>query len=211
MTEAEKYLIVGLGNPGREYRANRHNVGFMTLDRLAAKLGLVFTRRQSDALYATGRLAPPPSALSQGAGQAGAPVVLAKPQRYMNLSGGPTASLVRFHGVSLERLMLVFDELDLPLGTLRMRPEGGTSGHRGMQSVVQALGTQAFPRLRVGIGRPPGRKDAAAHVLEDFDEDELPLLEATLDRAALALETFVAEGIAAAMNRFNARGDEGVD
>jgi PTH1 family peptidyl-tRNA hydrolase len=198
MTEAEKFLIVGLGNPGREYRANRHNVGFMTLDRLAAKLGLAFTRRQSDALYTSGRLQ-------------GRPVVLAKPQRFMNLSGGPVASLVRFHNIAQERFIVVFDELDLPLGTLRLRPEGGTAGHRGMQSLVEALGTQDFPRLRFGIGRPPGRKDAAAHVLEDFNRDELPLVEATLDRAVEALETFVTEGIVPAMNRFNARDDKGVD
>jgi peptidyl-tRNA hydrolase, PTH1 family len=198
MTEAEKFLIVGLGNPGREYRANRHNVGFMTLDRLAAKLGLAFTRRQSDALYTSGRLG-------------GRPVVLAKPQRFMNLSGGPVASLVRFHNIAQERFIVVFDELDLPLGTLRLRPAGGTAGHRGMRSVVEALGTQDFPRLRFGIGRPPGRKDAAAHVLEDFNQDELPLVEVTLDRAVEALETFVTEGIVQAMNRFNAHDDKGVD
>jgi len=198
MTASEKHLIVGLGNPGREYRANRHNVGFMALDRLAEGLGLAFTRRQADALYTTGRLG-------------GRPVVLAKPQRYMNLSGRPVAALLRFHDIPAERLMVVFDELDLPLGALRLRPEGGTSGHRGMQSIVEALGTQAFPRLRFGIGRPPGRMDPAAYVLQSFGEDELPLAAETLDRAVEAIGVFVTEGIAPAMNRYNARGDEGVD
>ena len=186
----DRFLIVGLGNPGREYRENRHNVGFRTVDALAAKMGVAFTRRQSDALYATGNV-----------GQA--PVVLAKPQRYMNLSGRPVASLTRFYDIPLERLLVIFDEIDLPLGTLRLRPEGGTAGHGGMQSIVEALGTQAFPRLRIGVGRPPGRKGAANYVLQDFDEDEQPMLTETIDRAVAAVEVFVLEGIDAAMNRFN--------
>jgi PTH1 family peptidyl-tRNA hydrolase len=193
---ADRFLVVGLGNPGREYRGSRHNAGFMVLDALAARLGQAFTRRQADALYATGHI---------GA----APVVLAKPQRYMNLSGRPVASLVKFYGVPLERLLVVFDEIDLPLGTLRLRPEGGTAGHRGMQSIVEALGTQAFPRLRFGVGRPPGRKAAASHVLQDFSQDERPLVDEALDRAAAAVETFVQEGITIAMNQFNAAGDKG--
>lgn len=190
----DKFLVVGLGNPGREYRANRHNVGFMTLDRLAQRMGLAFTRRQGDALYAAGPLA-------------GVPLVLAKPQSYMNLSGRPVAALLKFHAIPLERLLVIFDDLDLPLGTLRLRPEGGTAGHRGLESIVVTLGTQAFPRLRFGIGRPPGRMDGAAYVLQDFGEDEAPLVEATLDRAADAVEVFANEGIAAAMNRFNPQGD----
>jgi PTH1 family peptidyl-tRNA hydrolase len=198
MTPSEKYLIAGLGNPGREYRDSRHNVGFMVLDRLAQGMGLAFTRRQADALYATGRLG-------------GQPVVLAKPQRYVNLSGRPVASLLRFHDIPPERLLVAFDELDLPLGALRLRPEGGTSGHRGMQSIVEALGTQAFPRLRFGIGRPPGRMDPAAYVLQVFAEDELPLADEMIGRAVEAIRVFVTEGIAPAMNRYNTRGDEGVD
>ncbi|MBI3760244.1 MAG: aminoacyl-tRNA hydrolase [Chloroflexi bacterium] len=187
----DKYLIVGLGNPGREYRENRHNVGFMTLDRLAQELGLAFTRRQSDALYAAGRMGD-------------IPLVLAKPQRYMNRSGRPVASLLKFHEIPLARLLVIFDELDLPLGTIRLRPEGGTSGHHGMESIVEALGTQIVPRLRFGIGRPPGRMDGAAYVLQDFGADEKPIVEATIARAAEAVEAFVKEGIVAAMNRFNA-------
>lgn len=190
-----KFLIVGLGNPGREYRENRHNVGFMTLDSLARKMSLAFTRRQSDALYAAGRLAD-------------APIILAKPQWYMNLSGRSVASLVKFHDIPLERLIVIFDELDLPLGTLRLRPEGGTSGHHGMESIVEALGTQAFPRLRFGIGRPPGRMDGAAYVLQDFGADERPIVEATITRAVEAVETFLTEGIVTAMNRFNAGASE---
>jgi PTH1 family peptidyl-tRNA hydrolase len=193
---ADRYLIVGLGNPGREYRGSRHNAGFMVVDALAARLGQAFTRRQADALYATGQI---------GAW----PVVLAKPQRYMNLSGRPVASLLKFYNLPLEHLLVVFDEIDLPLGTLRLRPEGGTAGHRGMQSIVDALGTQAFPRLRLGVGRPPGRKAAASHVLQDFGEDEQPVVDEALDRAVAAVEAFVQEGITAAMNRFNAGPDQG--
>jgi PTH1 family peptidyl-tRNA hydrolase len=192
MSDSGKYLIVGLGNPGREYRVSRHNAGFLVVDRLAHEMGQAFTRRQADALYVTGRLED-------------RPVVLAKPQRYMNLSGGPVASLVRFHEIPPERLLIVFDELDLPLGTLRLRPEGGTSGHRGMASIVEALGTQAFPRLRFGIGRPPGQRQAVNYVLQTFSRDEEELAEATLERAAEAVKTFLREGIVAAMNRYNAR------
>jgi PTH1 family peptidyl-tRNA hydrolase len=198
MSGTEKFLIAGLGNPGREYRANRHNAGFMALDRLAGEMGLAFTRRQADALYATGRLED-------------RPVVLAKPQLYMNLSGRPVAALLRFHAVPLERLLVVVDELDLPLGTLRLRPEGGTAGHKGMQSIAEALGTQAFPRLRFGIGRPPGLKQGAGYVLKNFGRDEEELADVTLARAVEAIRLFVREGIEAAMNRYNARGDEGRD
>ena len=188
----DKYLIVGLGNPGREYRASRHNVGFMALDGMARRFGGAFTRRQANALYAARRLA-------------GAPVVLAKPQSYMNLSGRSVASLLKFYDLPLVRLLVIFDEIDLPLGALRLRPQGGTAGHRGMQSIVETLGSQDFPRLRIGVGRPPGRMEAAAYVLQDFDQADWPLVESTLKRAGDAVEVFVTEGIEAAMNRFNAR------
>jgi PTH1 family peptidyl-tRNA hydrolase len=187
----DRFLIVGLGNPGREYRENRHNVGFQVLDALAGKLGQTFTRRQADALYATGLID-------------AAPVVLAKPQRYMNLSGRPVASLVKFYDIPLARLLVIFDEIDLPLGTLRLRPEGGTAGHRGMESIVEALGTQEFPRLRVGVGRPPGRRAASSYVLKNFDKEEKPVADEMIERAVSAVESFVLEGITVAMNRFNA-------
>jgi PTH1 family peptidyl-tRNA hydrolase len=191
-----KYLIVGLGNPGREYRFNRHNVGFMLLDRLVARHRLPgFTRRQGKALISTGAL-----------GEQG--LVLAKPQTFMNLSGEAVAALVRFYQVPLERLLVCFDDIDLPVGTLRLRPEGGSSGQGGMKSIIQHLGTENFPRLRLGVGRPPGVKGAANYVLKDLRGEELEIMDSTLDKAADAVECFIREGLVTAMNRFNGPADK---
>jgi len=188
---SDKYLLVGLGNPGRAYRYNRHNVGFMLLDRLVQRHKLSpFTKRQGKALVTGGRLS-------------GISLILAKPQSYMNLSGEAVAALLRFYDLVLDRLLVCFDDIDLPLGTLRLRAEGGSAGHNGMQSIIQHLGTQAFPRLRLGVGRPPGNKSAATHVLKDFTDDEFDTMTFALDRAADAVESFVTAGIATAMNRFN--------
>jgi PTH1 family peptidyl-tRNA hydrolase len=193
----DKYLIVGLGNPGREYRLNRHNVGFMLLDRLAARHGLpAFTRRQGKALISTGTL-----------GEAG--LVLAKPQTYMNLSGEAVAPLLRFYNLPLERLLVCFDDIDLPVGTLRLRPEGGSAGQGGMKSIIQHLGTENFPRLRLGVGRPPGSKAAAGYVLKDLRGEDLEIMESALDKAADAVECFLKEGLVTAMNRFNGPASEG--
>lgn len=188
---SDKYLIVGLGNPGRDYRHNRHNVGFMVLDRLVERHKLMgFTKKQNKALITGGTIAEKS-------------VVLAKPQTYMNLSGEAVGGLRRFYDIPLERVLVAFDELDLPVGVLRLRPEGGTSGHNGMKSIIQHLGTEKFPRLRIGIGRPPGRMDPAAYVLQDFKGDDANLMAITLDRAADAVETFLKDGLVAAMNKFN--------
>lgn len=187
----ERHLLVGLGNPGREYRLNRHNVGFMLLDRLVEKHRLLgFTKRQGKALITTGTIA-------------GVPVVLAKPQTFMNLSGEAVGALVRFYQVPLERVLISFDEIDLPLGTLRMRAEGGSAGHNGMRSIIEQLGTEKFPRLRLGVGRPSGTKAAAGYVLKDFRGEDLEVITVTLDRAAEAAETFLREGLMTAMNRYN--------
>jgi PTH1 family peptidyl-tRNA hydrolase len=192
----DKFLLVGLGNPGREYRLNRHNVGFMLMDRLVERHRLKgFTRRQGRALITTGPMA-------------GASVILAKPQTYMNLSGEAVGALVRFYDVPLARLLVCYDEIDLPLGTLRLRPEGGSAGHNGMKSIIAHLGLQSFPRLRLGVGRPPGKKDAAAHVLNDLKGEELDIMDAALDKAADAAETFIKDGIVLAMSRFNGPGPE---
>jgi len=184
------FLIVGLGNPGREYRANRHNVGFMMVDRLAGRLGVTFTRLESRALVTKSEYQ-------------GHKLVLAKPQTFMNLSGQPVNALVRFYKVSLENLLVVYDDVDLPFSTLRLRPEGGSAGHKGMVSIIEKLGTQDFPRMRLGIGRPPGRMEAAGYVLQDFSGEDAEFLPATLDRAVDALLTFITEGIVTAMNKFN--------
>jgi PTH1 family peptidyl-tRNA hydrolase len=187
------YLIVGLGNPGREYRSNRHNVGFMLLDSLAEGLGVSFSRVESRALVTK-------------AEHLGNRLILVKPQTYMNLSGQAVSSLLRFYKVPLERLLVVYDDVDLPLGTLRLRPGGGSAGHKGVQSIIEKLGTQEFPRLRAGVSRPPGRMEAADYVLQDFSKDESELLREVLSRAAQAVLTFVSEGIVVAMNQFNPQG-----
>jgi PTH1 family peptidyl-tRNA hydrolase len=191
------YLIAGLGNPGRQYRYNRHNIGFMALDRLAARLGLTFSRLESKALLAKGT-------------HQGRRVVLAKPQTYMNLSGKAVASLARFYKVPLVQLLVVYDDVDLPFGTLRLRPAGSSGGQRGMESIIENLGSQEFPRLRLGIGRPPGRMEAGDYVLEDFSRQEMEFLPGILDRAVDAIFTFFDEGLVTAMNRFNGLVDEEV-
>ena len=193
---ADRYLIVGLGNPGREYRANRHNAGFMLLDRLVERhKWMGFTKRQGKALITTGLL-----------GQAS--LVLAKPQTFMNLSGEAVSSLLHFYDLPLERLLVVVDEIDLPLSTLRLRPDGGSAGHNGLRSIIEQLGTEVFPRLRLGVGRPSGVKAAAGYVLRDFRGEELEIMTLTLDKAADAVECVVREGLVTAMNRFNGPADK---
>ncbi|MFB0536293.1 MAG: aminoacyl-tRNA hydrolase [Anaerolineae bacterium] len=182
-------LIVGLGNPGRQYAYNRHNVGFQCLDRLAQAHGLSFAQRRAKASLALGTITD-------------VGVVLAKPLTYMNLSGQAVRQLVNSYQLSLEDILVIYDDLDLPLGTIRLRPEGGSGGHKGMRSIIEALGSQAFPRLRVGIDRPPGN-DAVSYVLSDFTADERITLESVYERVVAAVELFLREGIEAAMNAYN--------
>lgn len=188
----EPYLIAGLGNPGPRYAANRHNVGFRCLERLAAAHSLAFNvdARQSRAHVALGTIC-------------GRRVVLVKQRTFMNESGRAVVPLTRFYKVQPELLIVVYDDLDLPLGVVRLRPAGGSGGHKGMRSIVEHLGTQNFPRLRIGIGRPPGNMDPAAYVLQDFSAEEEPLLEGTLERAVAAIEVWLCEGIQAAMSQYN--------
>ncbi len=184
------FLIAGLGNPGRRYENNRHNVGFMLLNRLSNKLGESFGKVQSRALVARSIYL-------------GERVILVKPQTYMNNSGGALGSLVHFYQVPLENILVAYDDVDLPLGTLRLRPSGGSAGQKGMQSIIARLGTEEFPRLRIGTGRPPGRKEAADYVLQDFPPDEHDLLDETLDRAMDAVLTYIQHGLERAMNDYN--------
>lgn len=188
------YLIVGLGNPGREFEHNRHNVGFMLLNRLSEKLEQKFGRVEAKSLIS--------KTIYQGKR-----IIMAKPQTFMNNSGGAVGSLVRFYKVPLENLLVAYDEVDLPLGTLRLRPFGGSAGHRGMQSIIQRLGTDAFPRLRIGTGRPPGKKEAADYVLQDFPPHEQQLLDETLDNAVEAVLTYIHTGLDQAMNLYNGKPD----
>ncbi len=185
-----KHLIVGLGNPGRDYKNNRHNIGFQVIDHLAERHGLKFSRMQNGALITIGTIA-------------GQPAVLVKPQKFMNLSGIPVAALVKFYKVTPDDLLVVFDDLDLPVGTIRMRPEGGAGGQKGMKSIIERLGSEQFPRLRIGIGRPPGRMDPAAYVLQDFDAEQLPIIREVYSRASDAIETWLSDGIDLAMSRYN--------
>jgi PTH1 family peptidyl-tRNA hydrolase len=186
----ERFLIAGLGNPGREYAGNRHNVGFRCIERFAAVHGLSFSKRQKKARVALGTVDDHP-------------LVLARPRTFMNKSGQAVAPLVRFYKIPLERVLLIYDDLDLPLGTTRLRPSGGSGGHRGVRSVIQQLGSQAFARLRIGIGRPPGRMDPADYVLQDFSAEEEVLLDEVLEHAVDAIEAWLDQGIEAAMSRYN--------
>jgi peptidyl-tRNA hydrolase, PTH1 family len=189
------YLIIGLGNPGRQYQDNRHNIGFRVVDHLAHRLEVNFSRVMFRALTTDTRYQ-------------GRRVLLAKPQTYMNESGQSVGSLVRFYKIPLEQILVIHDDVDLPFETLRVRPKGGSAGQKGMASIIERLGTQDFPRLRVGVGRPPGSMLAAAYVLQDFDRDEKGILPLVLERAAEASLVFVTEGINSAMNKFNNAGDD---
>ena len=184
------FLVVGLGNPGREYRDTRHNIGFMVIDELCKSLGISLSRVQSKALIAVANLE-------------GQKVVLAKPQTFMNLSGQAVSGLARFYKVPVEQLIVAHDDLDLPLGSIRLRPGGGSAGQKGINSTIQQLGTQNFARLRLGIGRPPGQMDPSAYVLQRFSSAEQEVLALVMDRAAAAVRTFVRYGLETAMNQYN--------
>ena len=183
-------LIVGLGNPGLAYRHNRHNIGFMVADALAQKLEIPLKRVKFKAQIGNGKVE-------------GIPVIIAKPLTYMNNSGEAVAPLVHYFKVPLERLLVIHDDMDLPLGTLRMRPSGGSAGHNGMLSIFDKLGTNAIPRLRVGIGRPPGRMDPADYVLQDFPKSEEELLNMVIAQACEAVLAFITTGLEKAMNTYN--------
>ena len=186
----ENTLIVGLGNPGLAYRYNRHNVGFMVADALADKLEIPLKRVKFKAQIGNGKLGD-------------IPVIIAKPLTFMNNSGEAVAPLVRYFKVPLERLLVIHDDMDLPLGTLRMRPSGGSAGHNGMLSIFDKLGTNVIPRLRVGIGRPPGRMDPADYVLQDFPRSEEELLSMVIAQACEAALAFITTGLEKAMNTYN--------
>ncbi len=186
----DTYLLIGLGNPGREYRNSRHNVGFMLIDRIAVRLNARGMKLQSKALVMSGMYEE-------------RKIILAKPQTYMNLSGQSVQGLLHFYKIPFENLIVAHDDLDLPFGTIRIRPGGGPGGQRGMASTIEQLGTKDFPRLRIGIGRPPGRMDPKDYVLQNFSKEEQKLLSDILDRAADAALTFVMNGLNKAMNQFN--------
>jgi len=186
----ERFLIVGLGNPGPRYAATRHNAGFFVLDELADRIGARFKAHKGSADLAEGRLA-------------GQPVILAKPRSYMNTSGGPVAQVSRFFKIDLPRIVVVHDELDLPYGVIRLKRGGGEGGHNGLKSVTAALGSKDYARVRFGIGRPPGRQDPAEYVLREFSATERKDIEYLIDRAADAASAILADGLEAAQNTFH--------
>lgn len=189
------YLIIGLGNPGKEYADTRHNVGFRVVDELARRYGLAFGKKERKAAAASGVIL-------------GKKVILAKPQTYMNLSGEAVRALVDFYKIEVPRLLIVSDDLDIPLGTLRLRQSGSAGGQGGLKSIIQHLGTTDFNRLRFGIGRPPGRMEAKDYVLQTFKGDDTILVAQVVDRAASAVETWLTDGIELAMTGYNGSVDD---
>ena len=185
-------IIAGLGNPGDRYLFTRHNLGFMVADKLALIHNLPFRRKKFDALFAEGSLS-------------GVPVILFKPQTYMNLSGTAIGPLVRFLKTDPADLVVVHDDLDLPFGILRIKDGGGDGGHKGLQSIIEALGTDAFLRLRCGIGKPAAKELVEAYVLEPFGKEEIDELPPLLERACSALMEILTAGAPSAMNKFNVR------
>ena len=193
-------LIVGLGNPGREYRDTRHNAGFMVVDEIARRHALTWAMApgQVPDAFVAKKFAPPGAGISATAATA----LLAKPLTYMNLSGDVAAALLRYYDVEAADLLIVVDDVDLPFGRLRARPSGSAGTHNGLRSIVARLGTE-FPRLRVGVGRGDARRDLADHVLSKFEPAEREQLESVITRAADAAEMFAAEGIVKVMNTYN--------
>ncbi len=188
--EQEAFLIVGLGNPGAEYRLTRHNFGFMVLDSLAEHWSVQLKKIKFNAVYVEDRFK-------------GNKVVLAKPLTFMNESGRSVAPLMRYFKVATENMLVIHDDLDLPLGTLRIRPSGSSGGQRGIESITKLLGTQEFPRMRLGISRPPGQMNPKDYVLKNFLPNEEELKKIVLRQAIEAIECFIENGLTTAMNRYN--------
>jgi peptidyl-tRNA hydrolase, PTH1 family len=186
----DTFLLIGLGNPGREYKDTRHNFGFMLIDRIAVRLNARGLKVQSKAIVMTTT-------------HEDRKLILAKPQTFMNLSGQSVQGLAHFYKVPFANMMILSDDLDIPFGTIRIRGAGGPGGQRGLSSILEKLGTKEVPRLRLGIGRPPGRMDPAAYVLQNFSRDEMQTLSEVLDHGAEAVLAFVRHGLNKAMNEFN--------
>lgn len=195
MEQVAPWLVVGLGNPGPQYAGNRHNAGFMVADLLAERTRAVFGRhRKAVAAVAEARL---------GFGVDAPRFILAKPLTFMNLSGGPVASLCQFYKVPPGQVIAIHDELDIPYGQVRLKIGGGEGGHNGLRSISKSLSTKDYIRVRVGVGRPPGRQDAADFVLSDFSGVERKELEFVIDRAADAVEAIVLKGLGTAQQIYH--------
>lgn len=186
----DMYLIVGLGNPGARYENTRHNVGWLAIDRLARRHGLTLSKVEHKAQTGSGLIV-------------GRKAILAKPMTYMNLSGDSITPLAGFYKIPPERIIVLHDDLDIPFGTLRLRKSGSSGGQKGLKHIIERTGTQDIPRIRMGIGRPPGRMNPADYVLLPFKGDDAILAVEMVDRAADAVETWLRDGMDTAMNRFN--------
>ncbi len=194
-TLTETYLIVGLGNPGARYEDTRHNVGYRCVDVLTQKYNLSFTKTEHKALTATGIIR-------------NKRVIIAKPLTYMNLSGESVQPLAHFYKIPVEQILVACDDLDIPFDTLRIRKTGTSGGQNGIKSIIERLGTQQVNRIRIGIGRPPGKMNPADYVLSAFKGEDVITAIIMIDRAAQAAETWLIDGIDAAMNQYNGTGDE---
>jgi PTH1 family peptidyl-tRNA hydrolase len=188
--EKPTYLIIGLGNPGREYRLNRHNIGFRVIDHLNAKWDIPLNHLRNKALVGYKTLT-------------NYRIILAKPQTFMNQSGESVAALVRFYKVHFDHLFVIYDDIDLQLGTLRLRKNGSSAGHKGLTSIIQTSGSSDFPHLRLGIGRPSGKMDVMKYVLQNFSEKEEVILNLVLEQACAAIQSSIDQGIESAMTQFN--------
>lgn len=187
----DPWMIVGLGNPGREYEKTRHNVGFMALERLADRIGVVLRQKKFDALFGQGKIGD-------------VPVILAQPMAYMNRSGPPVGNLARYYHLKSDHILVIHDDIDIVFGNLKIKSKGGHGGHNGIKSIIDATGGTEFPRIRIGIGRPDApHKDVTDHVLGNFTPDEMRSLEPVLSDAADAAQLILKKNIIICMNQFN--------
>lgn len=190
MTEQERYLIAGLGNPGRAYEHTRHNAGFLAVDRLAAVSDIPIQKQKFKVLFGHGRMG-------------GHQVVLAKPQDYMNRSGPPLYALAHFFKIPLQAMIIIHDDIDLVFERLKIKEKGGDGGHKGIRSIINAFGADQFVRVRMGVGRPEGERDVVGHVLDAFTPAEKQVLDKLLERTCEAIVTILTKGNLEGMNRFN--------
>ena len=190
MLPAAPWFIVGLGNPGQEYAQTRHNIGFMVIDRLAEKYGVSVSRRKFQNHFGKGQIH-------------SVDVILAKPMAYMNRSGPPVRQLASYFDLTAERMLIIHDDIDIETGRIKIKSKGGHGGHNGLKSLIEAFGTNDFPRLRIGIGRPEGEIDVTGHVLGKIPPDERRILESILQTAEDAVMTIIDKGILESMNQFN--------
>lgn len=184
------YIIVGLGNPGREYENTRHNTGFIAIDKLANKYNIEISKEKHKALIGTGLIE-------------GEKVILVKPQTFMNLSGESVREVINFYKEEVKNFIVIFDDIDLPIGTIRIKERGSAGTHNGVKSLVHELGTQEFKRIKVGVGSPSGKMDLVSYVLGKFSNEEFKEIEISTNKVVNAIETIIKEGVAKAMNEYN--------